>query len=293
MTDVLRTPDDAFEDLPDFPFTPRWFDWNGIRLHHVVEGDGPPVVLFHGEPTWSFLYRKVAAELLDAGYSVIAADSPGFGRSDKPTDPDFYTYDRHTDALASLLDHLGVTGAVAVVQDWGGPIGLRIAVERPGVFDRLVVMNTGIATGAPVTPGFAAWRQFVEETPDLPIGRILRGAAATDWPDEVLAAYEAPFPTPDHKVGAHRFPLIVPLAEGDPGMAAMRRVMAALEAWERPTQVLFGTLDPIFPVRVGERWAERIPGATGLETVEGAGHFLQEDRGHEVGRAIAAFLDRT
>jgi haloalkane dehalogenase len=290
---ILRTPDEAFVDLPGFPFTPRWFEWNGVRLHYVREGDGHPVVLFHGEPTWSFLYRKVAAELLDAGYAVIAADSPGFGRSDKPTDPAFYTYDTHVAAMGALLDGLGIAGATAVVQDWGGPVGLRIAVERPGMFRRLVIMNTGLSTGGRVSSAFTAWRDFVASTPDLPIHRIMQGSAVTPWPDEVFAAYAAPFPDAAHKVGARRWPLIVPLGEGDPGLEDMRATMASLEQWTEPVHVLWGALDPIFPVRVGERWVERVPGATGLEVIGDAGHFLQEDQGEAVGRSIARFLAAT
>jgi haloalkane dehalogenase len=195
--------------------------------------------------------------------------------------------------MTSLLDDLGIADATAVVQDWGGPVGLRIAVERPGMFRRLVIMNTGLSTGGRITSGFMAWREFVASTPDLPIERIMRGSAVTPWPDEVLAAYAAPFPDASHKVGAQRWPLIVPIAEGDPGMDAMRRVMATLEEWTHPVHVLWGTLDPIFPTRVGERWAERVPGAVGLELLDGAGHFLQEDRGEDVGRSIATFLDTT
>jgi haloalkane dehalogenase len=292
--EVFRTPEDRFSNLPDFSFTPHYLEWNGLRLHYVDEGEGRPVMLFHGEPTWSFLYRTVATVLIDAGHRVVAADLPGFGRSDKPTDPDFYTYDRHTAAIQAVVEHLDLREAAGVVQDWGGPIGLRVAVEAPERFDRLVVLNTGLFTGhGRPSPGFLAWRSFVEQAPDLPVRSIMRRSMIQEWPDEVLDAYEAPFPSLESKVGAHRFPLIVPLQPDDEGAAEMADVADALGSWDRPTLVLFSTEDPVFSTRAGERLAEMIPGAGPLETVEGAGHFLQEDRGLEVGFRIAAFLART
>ena len=291
---IRRTPDEAFAAIPDYPFQPNWFDWEGLRLHYLDEGTGPPVVLFHGEPTWSFLYRKVIPVLVERGYRAIAPDYPGFGKSDKPTDPDWYTYDNHVAAMSALLSHLDITGATAVVQDWGGPIGLRLASELPDRFTRISIMNTGLFTGgSAVSEGFMAWRTFVETNPDLPIGFVMGRSMVTEWPPDVIAAYEAPFPDATYKVGAHRFPLIVPIAEDHTGASEMRAVAAALGAWEAPVQVLFSTEDPVFSPRVGERFVERIPGATELELVENAGHFLQEDQGTEVGRRIADFLDRT
>ncbi len=294
MSEVVRTPDSRFEGLSEFPYAPHWFEWEGLRLHYLDEGEGRPVVLFHGEPTWCFLYRKVMVPLRNAGYRVVAPDYPGFGKSDKPTDPAFYTYDTHVAAMAALLSTLGLSGATAVVQDWGGPIGLRLAAEHPDWFGRLSILNTGLFTGAGrASEGFLAWRSFVERTPDLPIRLIMERSAVQPWDDAVFAGYEAPFPDAASKVGAHRFPLIVPLSEEDDGAADMKRTLETLRGWTAPAQVLFSTEDPIFSVRVGERWVERVPGATALETVEGAGHFLQEDRGDEVGRRIAAFLERT
>ncbi len=293
MPELLRTPDERFVDLPDFPFEPRWFDWDGIRLHYLDEGTGRPVVLFHGEPTWCFLYRKVMPPLLDAGYRVIAPDYFGFGKSDKPTRPEAYTYDAHTVAMAALLEGLGVEGGAAVVQDWGGPIGLRLAVEQPGLFDRLSILNTALFTGRKTSEGFMRWRTFVEQSADLPIAFIMERSMARPWQDEVVAAYEAPFPDRSYKEGAHRFPLLVPLSPDQPGAEVMAEVRAALEHWERPAQVLFSTQDPVFSPRVGERFVERIPGAEALELIDEAGHFLQEDQGEEVGRRISAFLQAT
>ncbi|MBT8213221.1 MAG: alpha/beta fold hydrolase, partial [Acidimicrobiia bacterium] len=244
---ILRTPDEAFLDLPEYPFEPNWFEWDGMRIHYLDEGSGPPVVLFHGEPTWSFLYRKIIPVLVDRGYRAIAPDYPGFGKSDKPTDPDWYTYDNHIAAMTALLSELDITGATAVVQDWGGPIGLRLATEMPDRFDRLTIMNTGVFTGrSKVSEGFMAWRTFVEDTPDLPVGFIMGRSAITEWAPDVLAAYEAPFPDASYKVGAHRFPLIVPIAEDHAGAEEMQTVSDALTRWDRPAQVLFSTQDPIF-----------------------------------------------
>lgn len=291
---VLRTPEERFEGLPGYDFTPHHLEIDGLRIHHLDEGEGRPVVLFHGEPTWSFLYRKMIPPLVAAGYRVIAPDYPGFGRSDKPTDPDFYTYDRHVAIMRSLFDHLDLRDATAVVQDWGGPIGLRCAVEAPERFTRLVVMNTGLFTGhGPPSDGFMRWRRFVESNPDLPVGFVMARSAVTEWPGDVIAAYEAPFPDVTYKVGAHRFPLIVPLDGADPGATAMRGVVASLRSWTSPCLVLFSTEDPIFSPRVGERLAEMIPGAGAVQLVEQAGHFLQEDQGAAVAAHIAEFLSAT
>lgn len=291
---MTRTPPERFDGIPDYPFAPHHHDWNGVRIHYVDEGTGPPVVLFHGEPTWSFLYRNVIPHLVAAGYRAIAPDMPGFGKSDKPTDPDFYTYDTLVAALKSLGEHLDLRDATAVVQDWGGPVGLRTATEQRDRYRRLVIMNTGLYSGSGrVSPAFEAWRSFVEQTPDLPIGVIMSNGSGREWGAAVLAGYEAPFPTPDHKVGAWRLPLIVPLRDDDPGAREMMEVGVALAEWDDPVLVLFSDQDPIFPVRLGARYADLIPGADPLEVVAGAGHFLQEDDPTAVAGAIVAFLERT
>ena len=290
--EARRTPDERFASLPNFPFAPHYLEWRGLRLHYLDEGDGPPVVLFHGEPTWCFLYRAVAVPLLAAGYRVIAPDYPGFGRSDKPVDPAFYTYDNHTAAMGAIVEHLSLEGATAVVQDWGGPIGLRLAVSPPGRFTRLCVLNTSLFTGPP-SEGFLRWKAFATRGDDIPIGLVMRRSMVVAWSDEVIAGYEAPFPEAAFKVGVQRFPAIVPTSPTDPGAAEMREVQTALASWDRPALVLFSTADPIFSVEVERRFAAAIPGAGPLETIDGAGHFLQEDRGDEVGARIAAFLRRT
>ncbi len=291
---MIRTPDERFEALADYGFRPHYLEWEGLRLHYLDEGEGPPVVLFHGEPTWSFLYRLVIPPLVQAGYRAIAPDHPGFGKSDKPTDPGFYTYNRMVAAMVGLCDELDLSAATAVVQDWGGPIGLRTAVERSDRFSRIVVLNTGLYSGpGRATPAFRAWRSFVEQNPDLPIATVMQSAAGRSWDPAVLAGYEAPFPSIDHKVGAWRLPLIVPLDDADPGATEMIAVRQALASWSQPALVLFSDGDPIFTTRTGERFAEMIPGAGPLEIVEGAGHFLQEDDPGAVARHIVAFLDRT
>ncbi|HEX8054253.1 MAG TPA: haloalkane dehalogenase [Thermoleophilaceae bacterium] len=288
--EIFRTPDERFEGLPGYSFEPHYEEIDGLRLHYVDEGTGDPVVCLHGEPTWSYLYRKMLPPLVEAGNRVICPDLAGFGRSDKPTDRDWYTYDRHVALVTELLGRLDLSGATVVVQDWGGPIGLRWAVENADRVARLVVMNTGLYTGR-VSKGFMAWRDFAERTPDLPIGMIVQGATATEVPDEVVAAYEAPFPTPESKAGAARFPLIVPIDAEQPGAAEMGAVMDELSRWEKPALVAFSDGDPVFPFpQSGERFTETIPSAGEQVRIEGAAHFLQEDRGEEIAAHIVRFL---
>src|SRR3954467_562346 len=209
MTDAVRTPEGALEGLPDFPFEPHYREVDGLRLAHLDEGEGPPVVFFHGEPTWSYLWRKVIPTVRDAGHRCIAPDYAGFGRSDKPTDFGWYSYDRHVEVMEGLLGGLGLRDAPAVVHDWGGPIGLRLAVEHADWFGRMVIMDTGLFTGEqPMSDAWKTFRDFVERTEDLPVGFLVKGAVARDMPDEVQAAYEAPFPTPESKAGTRAFPLM-------------------------------------------------------------------------------------
>jgi haloalkane dehalogenase len=284
--DVFRTPDERFADLPGYDFEPHYADVDGLRMHYVDEGSGAPVVCFHGEPTWAFLYRKIARPLIDAGRRFVAVDMPGFGRSDKPTDRGWYSYDRHTEYVAGVLDGLDLRDATVVVQDWGGPVGLRWAVENPDRVGRLVILNTGLFTGR-VSKGFMAWRNFAERNPDLPIGFIIEGATATDVDERVKSAYEAPFPTPESKAGAAQFPLLVPIEEGQPGAAEMRAVMDELSRWDKPALVAFSDSDPVFPYpRSGQVFADLIPGAGEQVKIEGAAHFLQEDRGEQIAQEI-------
>lgn len=288
--EIHRTPDERFADLPGFPFEPRYVEVGGLRMHYLDEGEGAPIVCFHGEPTWSYLYRKLVGPLVAAGHRVICPDFVGFGRSDKPTDLAWYSYDRHVAQVSGLLDALDLRGATVVVQDWGGPIGLRWAVEHEDRVDRLVVLNTGLFTGR-VSKGFLAWREFAERNPDLPVGMVLQGATATDLPDAVVAAYEAPFPDAASKAGAATFPLLVPTAPDAPGAAAMGAVAEALGRWRKPALVAFSDSDPVFPSpKAGQVFCDLIPGAGEQVTIAGAGHFLQEDRGEELAALIADWL---
>jgi haloalkane dehalogenase len=291
--DVFRTPDERFATLPGYDFEPHYTELDGLRLHYVDEGEGEPVVCFHGEPTWSYLYRKMLPPLVASGRRVICPDYAGFGRSDKPTDQDWYTYDRHVDLVTRLLAELDVQGVTAVVQDWGGPIGLRWAVENPERVARLVILNTGLFTGR-VSKGFMAWRDFAERNPDLPVGMVVGGATASDVPGDVVAAYEAPFPTPESKAGAAQFPLIVPTSEEMAGATEMRAVSDALSRWDKPALVAFSDSDPVFPFpRSGEVFAELIPTAGEQVRIEGAAHFLQEDRGQEIADEMIRFMSRS
>ncbi len=289
MDEVFRTPDERFEHLPGYPFEPRYVEVDGLRLHHVDEGSGPTVLCFHGEPDWSYLYRRMAGELIGSGHRVVCPDLVGFGRSDKPTDQRWYTYERHVEFVTRHLEQIELHDVTVVVQDWGGPIGLRWAVEHAEQVGRLVVMNTGLFTGR-VSRGFMAWREFAERTPDLPIGMIMQGATTTELAPEVIAAYEAPFPNAASKAGAQRFPLLVPLSAEDDGAAEMRAVQEQLASWSKPALVAFSDEDPVFPYpRSGEVFTALIPTAGEQVRIEGAAHFLQEDRGPEI---VAAMLER-
>lgn len=289
--DVFRTPDERFAGLPGYGFEPHYTEVGGLRMHHLDEGEGAPIVCFHGEPSWAYLYRKMLPVLVDDGHRVICPDLAGFGRSDKPTDRGWYSYDRHLEQVAGVLSALDLSGATVVVQDWGGPIGLRWAVENADRVDRLVIMNTGLFTGR-VSTGFLAWRDFAERNPDLPVGFVVQGATATELADDVVAAYEAPFPTPESKAGAAQFPLLVPTEEGAPGAAEMLAVMNALRGWEKPALVAFSDSDPVFPYpQAGEQFTEAIPGAGEQVRIEGASHFLQEDRGEQIAAAILDWME--
>jgi haloalkane dehalogenase len=288
--EIFRTPDERFENLPGYSFEPHYTELDGLRLHHVDEGEGEPIVCFHGEPTWAYLYRKMIPPLTAAGYRVICPDYAGFGRSDKPTELGWYTYDGHVERVTRQLESLDVQGVTAVVQDWGGPIGLRWAVENADRVARLVILNTGLFTGR-VSKGFMAWRDFAERNPDLPVGFVISGATATDVPEDVVAAYDAPFPTPESKAGAAQFPLIVPISDDSPGADEMRAVMDELSRWDKPVLVAFSDGDPVFPFpRAGEAFTSLIPTAGEQVRIEGASHFLQEDAGERIADEMIRFM---
>jgi haloalkane dehalogenase len=291
VNDAIRTPDELTEGLPDFPFASSYqaFD-DGLRLAYLDEGQGSPVLFVHGEPTWSFLWRKVIPPVRDAGYRCIAPDLPGFGRSDKPVDDDWYSYDRHTETIARLVEELDLRDATIVVHDWGGPIGLRIAVEHPERFARIVILDTGLFTGhQPMTEAWIAFRDFVARTEDLPIGLLVRGACQRDPGDQVIAAYEVPFPNPASKAGARAFPRILPTSPELPGAQAGQRVLDALRSDTRPKLILWADSDPVLPLETGQKFAAAL-GTEIDHVIADASHFLQEDAGAEIGELIAAWL---
>ena len=291
MTDAIRTPDEILADLPDFPWESEFRTWEGLRLAHLDIGDGAPVIFFHGEPTWSFLWRKVIPPVRDAGFRCIAPDLPGFGRSDKPVDLDWYSYDRHTAATGALLESLDVRGATVVVHDWGGPVGLRLAVEQRERIDRIVVMDTGLFTGhQPMTDAWKMFRDFVERTEDLPVGFLVKGGCFADPGDEVVAAYDAPFPNAASKAGARAFPLMLPTTPESPGAEAGQRTLDALRGDSRPALVLWAENDPIIPPKVGARFADAL-GYAEPRLIPEASHFLQEDQGALLGGLIAEWLE--
>lgn len=290
MTDAVRTPDELLQGLPDFPFDSHYRELDGLRLAHLDEGEGRPVVFIHGEPTWSFLWRKVIPPVRDVGYRCIAPDLAGFGRSDKPMDLDWYSYDKHTELTAALLEDLDLHEATVVVHDWGGPIGLRLAVEHPQRISRIVVMDTGLFTGhQPMTDAWIAFRDFVSRTEDLPVGFLVRGACKRDPGDEVIAAYDAPFPSPAAKAGARSFPLMLPTSPEMPGAAAGQRVLDALRTDTRPKLMLWADSDPVLPLSTGRRFAAAL-GSEIDHVIADASHFLQEDAGANIGRLIADWL---
>ena len=287
---VYRTPDERFRDLPGFPFEPHYLEQDGLRMHYVDEGRGDPILLLHGEPTWSYLYRKLIPRLAPVA-RVLAPDYFGFGRSDKPVERDWFTYDRHFASIERFVEELDLRDLTVVVHDWGGPIGLRLAVVRPERVQRLVITQTGVFAGRAPSDEWLRFRDLVRRVgTEFQAGRLVQLASVTELPDDVVAAYDAPYPVPESKTGALMFPELVPTELDHPSAQRMLDVRDALKTWDRPTLIVFGDSDPIFSPRVGERFAELIPGAEPAETLTGAGHFLQEDKGEELGARIAGWL---
>ncbi len=285
-----RTPDERFDALPGWAYAPRYVEQDGLRLHYVDEGAGEPVVLLHGEPTWGFLYRKLIPSL-SAAHRVIAPDYFGFGRSDKPTQPEWYSCDRHFQSIERLVcEQLDLSSVTVVVQDWGGPIGLRLAVEHPERVERLVIMNTGVGARAPGEE-WLRFQAFMRRVgTDIVAGQLVRISCATELSDDVVAGYDAPFPVPESRVGIVMFPELVATSGDHPSAAAMIDVREKLSRWDKPALVLFSDSDPIFSAAHAERMAALIPGAGLAETVAGAAHFLQEDRGEEIAERIGSWL---
>lgn len=297
---ILRTPEERFAALPDFPYPPRYGevpdgDGGVLRMAYVETGphDGPVVLLLHGEPSWSFLYRKVIARLAGAGLRAVAVDLVGFGRSDKPADVGDHSYARHVEWVRGLVfDVLDLREATLVGQDWGGLIGLRLVAEHPERFARVVAANTGLPTGDQTMPEvWWRFRRAVESAEALDIARFVQSGCRSVLSAEVLAAYDAPFPDETYKAGPRAMPLLLPTGPDDPAATANRAAWQRLTAWHRPFLVAFSDSDPITG-GMAPVLRRAIPGARGREhaTIEGAGHFLQEDAGERLGDVVAAFV---
>jgi haloalkane dehalogenase len=293
---ILRTPDERFDALPDFPFAPHYVELrDGIRMHYVDEGprDAPPVLLMHGEPSWSFLYRKMIPGLVAAGHRCVAPDLVGFGRSDKPDDQDDYSYQGHVDWMTeALFEHLDLRDITFFGQDWGGLVGLRLLAAQPERYARVVVGNTGLPTGdRPPNEAFLQWQTFARESAKFPIGGIISGGCANKLSDDVVAAYDAPFPDDSYKAGARKFPSLVPTSPDDPAHKANIEAWDVLRTFDRPFLCAFSDRDPI--TKGGERqFIGQVAGTAGQPhtTIEGGGHFLQEDKGEELAQVIANFI---
>ncbi|MEO6892737.1 MAG: haloalkane dehalogenase [Ktedonobacteraceae bacterium] len=293
---VLRTPDKRFENLPDFPYQPHYVEVNGLRVHYLDEGRGEVTLCLHGEPSWSFLYRKMIPTL-SRKQRVIAPDFIGFGRSDKLTERGDYSFQMHSATLVGFIQALGLEGITLVVQDWGGLIGLPVATWLPENFARLVIMNTGLPTGEePMSKAFMRWRGFAASSPDLSISKsIVTGLVHRDQvAPGVIEAYESPFPDVSYKAGAMAWPLLVPIHPDDPGAAEMRQAREGLSHWQKPALVMFSDGDPI--TRGGEHFFRAlIPTAKQQPelVIKDAGHFLQEEKGEEIAQHIAKFIEST
>jgi haloalkane dehalogenase len=294
--EILRTPDERFAGLSGWPFAPRYAEVEGLRIHYVdeVPPDAPPVLMLHGEPSWSYLYRKMIPRFVEAGFRAVAPDLVGFGRSDKPADVAEYSYARHVEWVARWMETVGLRGVTLVCQDWGSLIGLRVAAENPDRFARIVVANGALPTGEGRIPlAFRAWQAFARWSPYFPIGRIVQAGSRTKLPRDVIAAYDAPFPEAKYKAAARAFPPLVPTRPDDPAVPDNRRAWEALEQWRKPFLTAFSDGDPI--TRGLDRpFRARVPGAARQPhtTIRGAGHFLQEDRGEELARVVIDFIRR-
>jgi haloalkane dehalogenase len=298
--DILRTPDERFDNLPGYPFQPKYVDIASgaaeptLRVHYVDEGPaaGPVVLLLHGEPSWSYLYRKMIPPLVAAGYRTVAPDLVGFGRSDKPARTTDYSYRRMVAWTAATIDALDLQDITLFCQDWGGLIGLRILAEDGDRFSRLVAANTGLPTGGELPEAFFRWQEFSQKVSKLPVGRIVNGATVSSLSRDVLAAYEAPFPDETYKAGARIMPSLVPTDPDDPEARINRDLWRRkLVKWPKPVLTAFSDSDPI--TGGGEQIFQRLmPGAKGQPhaTIEAAGHFLQEDQGDALAQLIIDFM---
>jgi haloalkane dehalogenase len=298
---ILRTPDARFHNLSGYPFDPNYVEvpdgeGGSLRIHYVDEGPkkADPVLFMHGEPSWSYLYRKMIPVILDAGHRAVAPDLPGFGRSDKPAKRHDYTYQRHVDWMQAWFEKMGLNNITLVCQDWGGLIGLRLVANNPDRFARVVAANTGLPTGdSPISDAFLNWRKFSLEVPDFDVGAIIAMGCQKPLSQEVVAAYNAPFPDDTYKEGARIFPSLVPIKPDDPASPANRRAWEVLSGFDKPFLTAFSDGDPI--TRGGDKiFKRRVPGARNQPhtTIKGGGHFLQEDCAAEFAKVIVDFIGR-
>jgi haloalkane dehalogenase len=300
--EVLRTPDARFAGLDGWPYEPHYIqaapvEGASLRIHHIDEGrrEAPPVLMLHGEPSWSYLYRKLVPILVDAGLRAVAPDLVGFGRSDKPAARDDYTYQRHVDWMREVVLQRDLHGITLVCQDWGGLIGLRLVAEHPDRFIRVVAANTFLPTGdRDLGEAFRAWREYSQTTPVFHTGGIVKGGCVTELTAETIAAYDAPFPDDSYKAGARQFPALVPATPEDPAAEPNRKAWEVLSRYDRPFLCAFSDQDPI-TAGADRVLRARIPGARDMPhtTISGAGHFLQEDRGEELARVVVDFVRST
>ncbi|GAB4395615.1 MAG: haloalkane dehalogenase [Microscillaceae bacterium] len=294
--DFLRTPEERFAHLPDYPFAPHYLELEGgLRMHYVAEGPkeaSETLLLLHGEPTWSYLYRKMIPILAQAGHRVIAPDLIGFGKSDKLRSREDYSYQSHVDWLAAFITQLDLQNLTLVCQDWGGLIGLRLAAEHEARFKRITASNTFLPTGqGSPSEAFMKWREFSQTVPEMPIGKIVSGGCVNKLSPEIMAAYDAPFPDETYKEAARIFPALVPISEEDPAVPANLRAWEILKGWQKPFLTAFSDSDPI--TRGGDAYFQKVvPGTKGQAhtTIAGAGHFVQEDKGEAWAELILDFL---
>ena len=295
--ELLRTPDERFANLSGYPFAPHYAEVAGVRIHYVDEGprEGAPILLLHGEPSWSYLYRTMIPPLVAAGARVVAPDLVGFGRSDKPAHRADHTYQRHVEWIHGLIEALDLRDITLFCQDWGGLIGLRVVAEDGERFARVVAANTGLPTGdPPMGKFFLRWQRYTQTVPVLHAGGVVQGATVTELPPEVVAAYDAPFPDETYMAGPREMPLHVPTTTDHPDAAPNLRAWETLSQWTKPFLCAFSDSDPITR-GADQLFRERIPGAQGQPhvTVAHAGHFLQEDQGPELARIVHDFIART
>ncbi|MBN40088.1 MAG: haloalkane dehalogenase [Acidimicrobiaceae bacterium] len=300
---TIRTPEERFVDLIDYPFQPNYAEVFGrnsslIRIHYLDEGpiDSNPIVLLHGEPSWSYLYRHIIPLLVNEGHRVIVPDLVGFGKSDKPVEQTDYSYARHVEWMAELLfAHLNLTSITFFGQDWGGLIGLRLVAREPDRYDRIIIGNTGLPTGkGEATEAFLAWQKFSQTAPEFPIGKLINSACVRDLTDKEIQAYDAPFPTDEYKAGARIFPSLVPTSLDDPASQDNIEAWDVLSEYEKPFLLAFSDSDPV--TKGGDApFHAKVPGTKGQNhvTVENAGHFLQEDKSKELAAIMNDFIAHT